>query len=112
MTLRSVRVTIFVLEKEQVLNTLRTVCILALLIRHATRMRRIMLPSVACLALPYIPTLSHKRQDFRKKVIGHKMCVSIFSTKFVRNTSHSKKKRDITINGQSSRKVPFIFVRF
>jgi hypothetical protein len=27
--------------------------------------------------------LSHKRHDFREKVIEHKMCVLIFSTKFV-----------------------------
>ena len=37
-------------------------------------------PSVACPAVQYIPTLSHKRHDFRKKVIGHKMCVLVFST--------------------------------
>ena len=29
-------------------------------------------------------TLSHKRQDFRKKVIEHKMCVLMFSTTFIR----------------------------
>ena len=29
------------------------------------------------------PRLSHKRHDFPKKVIEHKMCVLIFSTTFV-----------------------------
>ena len=37
-------------------------------------------------------TLSHKRQNFRKKVTEHKMCVLIFSTTFVRNISHSRKE--------------------
>ena len=36
-------------------------------------------------------TLSHKREDFRKKIIGREMCVSIFSTKFVCNISYYKK---------------------
>jgi len=39
-----------------------------------------MLSYVAYLALQYFFTLSHKRQDFRKKVTEHKMCVFIFST--------------------------------
>jgi len=51
-----------------------------------------MLSSFACLALQYFSTLSHKRYDFRKRVTKYKMCVLIFSTTFVSNISHSKKK--------------------
>jgi len=50
------------------------------------------LPSVACPDLQYFPTLSHKRNDFREKVTEHKMCVLIFSTTSVWNSSHSKEK--------------------
>ena len=38
--------------------------------------------SVACPALQNVYTLSHKRHDFRKKDVEHRMCVLIFSTTF------------------------------
>ena len=49
------------------------------------------LSSVTCPAVQYFFTISHKCQDFRKKVIEHKKCVLIFCTNFVRKISHSKK---------------------
>jgi hypothetical protein len=63
----------------------------ALVNQHAKRMRRVILSSVACPTVPYFSTLSHKRHDFRKNVIEHKMCVLILSTNFVWNISHPKK---------------------
>jgi hypothetical protein len=39
----------------------------AFVIQHTMRMRRIILSSVACLAVPYLSTSSHKRHDFRGK---------------------------------------------
>jgi len=40
----------------------------------------------------FFSTLSHKRHNLRKTITEHKKCVLIFSTIFVRNISHSKKK--------------------
>jgi len=46
----------------------------ALVIQHSKRMRRIIMSSVSCLALPYFFTLSHERHHFRggKKVLNIK----------------------------------------
>jgi hypothetical protein len=55
----------------------------ALLIQHATLMRRIAASIVAPLAPPYFSKLSHKRHDIREKVIEYKMRVLIFSTTFI-----------------------------
>jgi hypothetical protein len=90
------------------------VCILAVVVRHAKRMRRIILSSVACLAVPYFSTLSHKRHDFRKNIIGHKMCILIFSATLF-ETFHILRRieRDIDINvHRSSCKVPLLLSDF
>ena len=46
----------------------------ALVIQHAKRMRRIILSSVACLAVPRFSVSAHKRHDFRENVTEHKIC--------------------------------------
>jgi hypothetical protein len=54
-----------------------------LLILHVMRMQHIVTSFMAPMAVSYFSTLSHKRCDFRKTVIEHKMCVLTFSTTFV-----------------------------
>jgi hypothetical protein len=69
-----------------------------LVIQHAKRMRRILLSSVVCPALPYFSALSHRRHVFReKKLLNLKFEFLIFSEIFliVRRT-----ERDVIINVQ------------
>ena len=86
----------------------------ALGIQHAMRMRRIILSSVACLALPYFFTLSHKRRDFWIKFAAHKMFTLIFSTTFSETfLILSRIEQDIIINIRgSSCKVLDVLVSF
>jgi len=77
--LRRVRVTI-VTVKKTINITYSEYESVALVIQHTTRMRRIIFSPVACPAVQYFSTLSHKRLDFSGKVTEHKMCVLIFFT--------------------------------
>ena len=62
------------------------VCVsVALIIQHAKRTHHVLLSSVSCLVVLYLPTLSHKRNYFRKNVLEHKFVV-LFSLKLLSNT--------------------------
>jgi hypothetical protein len=83
-------------------------------IQHGERMRCVILSFVVSLVLPYFSTLSHKRQDFRKKNIEHKH-VFRFSLHRLSETFIILRRihRDIIINvHRYSCKVPVNFVRF
>ena len=61
-------------------------------IQHATRIRLIILSSVACLALQYFSILPHSGKIKKKKLFNIQCLLSIFSTTSVWNIPHSKKK--------------------
>jgi hypothetical protein len=89
------------------------VCV-ALVTKHTMRMRRTVLSSVDFLAMPYFSTLSHKRYDFREKVVEQKVFVLIFYTTLSETfLILGIIPRDIIINVcGSSCKVPVIPVGF
>jgi hypothetical protein len=76
----------------------------ALLMKHSRLTPRIILSSVACLAVPYFSTLFHTQHDFRgEKFIDIKVRVLIFSTTFVSKTFFPRRNEtDITINVRRS----------
>jgi len=82
--MKRVRVTIDALEKPLILD-LAGVCLQALGIQHAKRMRNMILSVVACLALRYFFFFYIISQTSRisKTSYGHKECVMAFSTTFV-----------------------------
>ena len=58
-------------------------------------MRRIILSSVACMAVPHFSALSRKRHDLRKNVTKHKINVLNLSTVLVFKIYHFKKNSAI-----------------
>jgi hypothetical protein len=87
----------------------------ALIIQRANRMRRVTLSRLACLPLPYFPTISHKRHDFWKKGLPNIKCVFIFSLQLLFEIFFILKiiQRDIIVNIHSSScKVSIIRVMF
>jgi hypothetical protein len=70
--LSRVRATIFAVEKAVSITYSECVSV-ALIIQYEKLMRHIILSPVACLALQYFSTLSHKKRDVRGKVIEHKI---------------------------------------
>ena len=69
-------------------------------IQHLKRMRRVILSSVACPALPHFSTLSHKRHGFRGKKLPNIKCVFWFSLQLLSETYLILRwtERDIVIN--------------
>jgi len=67
----------------------------ALGIQHAMRMRRTILSFVACLAVQYFPTLSHKWLDFREKGTEHKMCLYFLYRVRLKHFSFSEELSEI-----------------
>ena len=90
--MRRARVTNFFVEK----NAHYILCASVVLVtQHVMRMRRIVLPSMACLAIPYSSTLSHTQHYFRdKKVIEHKSvlisCTFLILSRIQRDTTNVK----------------------
>jgi hypothetical protein len=93
-----------------------TECVsVALVIQHETRMRCIILSSVACLAVPYFSTFSYKRHDFRGESYWTQNCVFWFSLQLLSQIFLILRRIEphIIINvHRSSCKVPVILVRF
>ena len=87
---------------------------IALSTQQAKRMRRIILSSVACPAVPHFCTLSHNWQDLKKKKLWNIKYVWILYTDFSeRFLILRRTERDIIINVHMySCKVPGILVRF
>jgi len=78
---------------EKAISVTYSECVsVALVIQPAMRIYRIMLSFVARTALPQFCKLTQESHDFRgEKFTEHKMCVLIFSIRFVSDIPHSKK---------------------
>jgi hypothetical protein len=82
--------------------------------QHAKRMRRFILPSVACLAAPYFSSYFTNGTIFGKKVIGHIICFDFFLQSMSETFLILRSiQRDIIMNvHMSSCKIPVFLIRF
>ena len=85
LTWRNVRVTLVALENTRSITYSECVS-KALLVQHAMRMRRIILSSVDCLALPHFSAFSHKRHDKLQKNLLNTKSVFWFSLQVLSET--------------------------
>jgi len=84
----------------------------ALIIKHARRMRRILMPRVACLTRPHFSSLSHNPYDFRETTIKENICFNFFYNFCLKTfLILTLFQRDIILNAQtSSCIIPLILV--
>jgi len=98
-------------------NAYYTACVcvfLALGIQHAMHMRHIVICDQPCSTIFFHIFSQRALFSKKKRVTEHKMCVLIFSTNFIWNISHCKKKwarYDKNLHW-SSYKVPLVLVWF
>jgi hypothetical protein len=110
-TLRHIRFTTVAVEKQ--LSIIYSDCTsVASFTQHATGTCGIILPSVACLAVHYVSTLSHKRHNCWRKLFDIK-CMFWFSLQHLSETFLILRiRQDIIMKvNRSSCKVPVILVR-
>ena len=81
--MRSVRVTITAVKNNKHYIFRVCACIISDHADHEQRTLHFISSPVACLALPYFFTLSHKRKDCRKILLNRKCLFLIFSITFV-----------------------------
>jgi hypothetical protein len=99
-TSRRVRANIVALEKQNVFH-IPSVCLVALFVQCAMRMRHILIHGLSYYIIFFSTFISFTARFSKKKIFtGHKTCVLVFSTTFVLNISRFKKmySRDMMKN--------------
>jgi hypothetical protein len=80
-TFREIRRNCIISYEEITIECCEYVSVLVIQYEKRTFLSSVILPYVACSAVPYIPT-SCKRNIYQKTCIRHKMCILIFPTTF------------------------------
>ena len=97
------------------INIIYAECVFVdLAMQHAKCMLHIVFSSMACLPLEYLPTLSYKQHDFRKKKFLNTKCIFLFSLQLLSETFliQRRTERGMTKNVYcSSCKVPDTLMR-